>query len=384
MNIENKIEKVIFKALNASVENGAKKTNISITNNHNDEVMEIVGFVGDVTTKVSFKSDLKTDFIAHCNLLELKKFGINGIDFGLKKNDVKFGDVSEKTYDNCVKLNLNDFKNLYGLCDYTKRNIINHVWVNGDFVYDCNGHYLIKSRCDVNYGKQFGIHKNVYHFIKSLNDSDFDVIVKWNEIVIKGKTTVMDTRIDVIAKDSDIDLHIAFKSEVNKVDFDMYDNLIVSTVNENKNKLSFSMNSKDFVDGFKGIKNPCDRVYMNVNETDNTLEYYNVYKGHTLAQITTVVKANVKNVAEVEKNSEEPYNNLLLSTDYTPLFKTALKHEKTAKFNMYRLVRTCDGEKGGKAVHYHKLFVESENMQILIMGIIESMVLDSADNNDNE
>lgn len=382
MNIENKIEKVILKALNASVENGAKRTNISITN-HN-EVMEIVGFVGDVTTKVSFKSGLETDFISHCNLLELKKVGINRINNVLKKNDVKIFDNSEKTYDNCAKLYLDDFKNLYGLCDYTKRNIINHVWVNGDFVYDCNGHYLIKSRCDVNYGKQFGIHKNVYHFIKDLKDSDFDVFVKWNEIVIKGKITVMDTRIDVIAKDSDIDLHIAFKSEVNKVDFDMYDNLIVSTVNENKNKLSFSMNTRDFVDGFKGIKNPCDRVYMNVNETDNTLEYYNVYKGHTLAQISTVVRANVKNVREVQKNSEEPYINLLLSTEYTPLFKTALKHEKTANFSMYRLVRAYDGEKGGKAVHYHKLFVESENVQILFMGIIESMVIDSTDNNDNE
>lgn len=382
MNIENKIEKVILKALNASVEDGAKKTNISITN-HN-EVMEIVGFVGDVTTKVSFKSGLETDFISHCNLLELKKIGINRIDNVLKKNDVKIFDNSEKTYDNCVKLNLDDFKNLYGLCDYTKRNIINHVWVNGDFVYDCNGHYLIKSRCDVNYGKQFGIHKNVYHFIKSLNDSDFDVFVKWNEIVIKGKITVMDTRIDVIAKDSDIDLHIAFKSEVNKVDFDMYDNLIVSTINENKSKLSFSMNSKDFVDGFKGIKNPCDRVYMNLNETDNTLEFYNIYKGHTLAQISTVVRANVKNVAEVQKNSEEPHNNILLSTEYTALFKNALKHEKTANFSMYRLVRAYDGEKGGKAVHYHKLFVESEKVQILFMGIIESMVVDNTNNNDNE
>lgn len=382
MNIENKIEKVILKALNASVEDSAKKVNISITN-HN-EVMEIIGFVGDVTTKVSFTSGLKTDFISHCNLLELKKIGINGIDFGLKKNDVKFGDSTEKTYDNCVKLNLNDFKNLYGLQDYTKRNIINHVWVNGDFVYDCDGHYLIKSRCDVNYGKQFGIHKNVYHFIKSLNDSDFDVFVKWNETVIKGKITVIDTRVDVIAKDSDIDLHIAFKSEVNKVDFDMYDNLIVNTVSENKNKLSFSMNSKDFVDGLKGIKNPCDRVYMNVNETDNTLEYYNVYKGHTLAQISTVVKADAKNVREVQKNSDEPHNNILLNTDYTALFKTVLKHEKTANFSMYRLVRVCDGEKGGKAVHYHKLFVETEKAQIIIMGIIESMVIDSTDNNDNE
>ena len=271
MNIENKIEKVILKALNASVEDSAKKVNISITN-HN-EVMEIVGFVGDVTTKVSFTSGLKTDFISHCNLLELKKIGINGIDFSLRKNDVKFGDITEKTYDNCVKLNLNDFKNLYGLQDYTKRNIINHVWINGDFVYDCDGHYLIKSRCDVNYGKQFGIHKNVYHFIKSLNDSDFDVFVKWNETVIKGKITVIDTRVDIIAKDSDIDLHIAFKSEVNKVDFDMYDNLISGAVNENKNKLSFSMNSKDFVDGLKGIKNPCDRVYMNVNETDTFIAF---------------------------------------------------------------------------------------------------------------
>lgn len=381
MNIENKIEKVILKALNASVEDSAKKVNISITN-HN-EVMEIIGFVGDVTTKVSFTSGLKTDFISHCNLLELKKIGINGIDFGLKKNDVKFGDSTEKTYDNCVKLNLNDFKNLYGLQDYTKRNIINHVWVNGDFVYDCDGHYLIKSRCDVNYGKQFGIHKNVYHFIKSLNNSDFDVFVKWNETV-NGKSNVINSRIEVIAKNSDIDLHIAFNSETYKVDFDMYDNLIVNTVSENKNKLSFSMNSKDFVDGLKGIKNPCDRVYMNVNETDNTLEFYNVYRGHTLAQISTVVKTDAKNVREVQKNSDEPYNNVMLNTDYTALFKTVLKHEKTANFSMYRLVRVCDGEKGGKAVHYHKLFVETEKVQIIIMGIIENMVVDSTDNNDNE
>lgn len=381
MNVENKIEKVILKALNASVEDSAKKVNISITN-HN-EVMEIIGFVGDVTTKVSFTSGLKTDFISHCNLLELKKIGINGIDYSLKKNAVKFGDSTEKTYNNCVKLNLNDFKNLYGLQDYTKRNIINHVWVNGNFVYDCDGYYLIKSRCDENYGKQFGIHKNVYHFIKSLNDSDFDVFVKWNETV-NGKSNVINSRIEVIAKNSDIDLRIAFNSETYKVDFDMYDNLIVSTVSENKNKLSFCMNSKDFVDGLKGIKNPCDRVYMNVNETDNTLEFYNVYKGHTLAQISTVVKADAKNVREVQKNSDEPHNNVMLNTDYTALFKTALKHEKTAKFSMYRLVRVYDGEKGGKAVHYHKLFVETEKVQIIIMGIIESMIVDSTDNNDNE
>lgn len=381
MNIENRIEKVILKALNASVEDSAKKVNISITN-HN-EVMEIVGFVGDVTTKVSFTSGLKTDFITHCNLLELKKIGINGIDFGLKKNDVKFGDNTEKTYDNCVKLNLNDFKDLYGLSNYVKRNITSYIWVNGDFVYDCDGHYLIKSRCDENYGKQFGIHKNVLCFIKSLKDSDFNVFVKWNETV-NGKSNVINSRIEVIAKNSDIDLHIAFNSETYKVDFDMYDNLIVNTVNETRNKLSFSMNSKDFVEGLKGIKNPCDRVYMNVNETDNTLEFYNVYKGHTLAQISTVVRADAKNVREVQKNSDEPHNNILLNTDYTALFKTALKHEKTANFNMYRLVRVCDGEKGGKAVHYHKLFVESEKVQIIIMGIIESMVVDSADNNDNE